>query len=170
MTLDEAKIVLKKLEGELAAANTHKLKLAFDVRVASAAAGICIIGERNRHAHAMSSTLDMADEAGHLVLALEKRVDEARRRVAMAVAYEASIASKAAASDPAPRDKCFEVRVPGRMARVVRHWASSREALEAQLEPGYLVTHRVFGASPDGSGGMTEAACRAVSEFMRENV
>ena len=166
MTLTEAKNVLAGLEPELSAAKDRKLQSTIDIRMANAAAES---GDQ-RAKFSLAGLNKAADAAARLVLTLEKQLVEARRRVALAEGQRASLAAKSVASDGAERDKLFAVQCPGRMGRVVRHWHSSREGLQAQLEPGYVILHRIYGAAPDGTGGMVEQACRTVIDYMHESV
>jgi hypothetical protein len=157
MTMDEARAVLNKLEGELAEAKDRKLQSAIDMQKASAAAGSCPIGERLRHAHALKQLNNVVDAAGRLVLSLEKQLVEARRRVALAEAQSAGVeARKAAESDTQVHNKIFEVRCPD--GRLVRHWHGSLEALQRALLPGYTVAGWVLGADREGKGGFSVSA------------
>jgi hypothetical protein len=150
--IEDRRKIVAAYEAKLAEEKARRDRILIDVRKASAAADM-----GDQRARFELGTLNRADEAaGRLVLSLERQVDEARKRLAVAENQNAVAESKQAITEAGavPHVRLFEVRTPD--GRVVRHRHESAAALQKVLTPGYRVVAEVFGAGIYDKGGLVE--------------
>jgi hypothetical protein len=111
--------------------------------------------------------LDEALHAGDVAIqTLDRELKDRKKWHAMAEAQAANAVrvARVAADAALPRDKWFEIEAPdGRTIRI-RH--SSREALQADLQPGYQFRGQVFSADANGKGGFSIGAANELLAFL----
>jgi len=166
---------VEKLEGDLAdlgvrleAARADRIAKIQHARKLAAQAEAT---KDNKVIHAQASANRAIETVSRRILGLEQEIADMKRRLDLARAQQAGIASRLAAEASAGviHDKVFEVATPD--GRVVRHKHSSFDALCASLQAGYWIRAQVFGADADGQGGFSvatgqrEAVLKAVAEI-----
>jgi hypothetical protein len=152
--IEYARKVLSDLEQKLRDAKARRDEILLGIRKAAAAIDA---GDR-RAVFTQGSLNKQGAEMGRLVCSIEAQLEEAKKRLAMAVNQAATVEAKRASVDAAavPADKWFEVSCPD--GRKVRHRHHSLEALQKALQPGYVAVGQVHGASDDGLGGFVAYA------------
>jgi hypothetical protein len=147
--VDDFRKTLRDREEKLVHAKKQRDVILNDIRKTNAAIDA---GDKRARLELMGLNKQNA-AAGRLILSIEAEVAQSRKRVAMAESQAEAAAVKRASIDNAAlvRDKWFETICPD--GRKVRHRHHSLEALQRELQPGYLVAGQVFGADENGAGG-----------------
>ena len=156
MSAASARKVLDDLESKLAAVMDRRGKIVIEIAKASAkAAAIGGIGDQSARISLGPLNKEAAAADSEIAL-LRIELREAKRRLELAEAYDASVRANAVVPIAAGPERLFLVNTP-HDRRQVRHKARTLEALRSRLLPEYTIEGEIFGANDAGEGGVVAA-------------
>ena len=164
--VEDAKAALVGLEGKLADVKDRRDKIVIEISRASAkAAAIGGIGDQSARISLGPLNKQAASCDSEMAL-IRIELREAKRRLELAEAHDASVKAKQALDRGEP-GRLVQLEISSPDGRVIRQFHKSVEAAQKALQPGYIVTGEVIGGnivSPIGPGARSFMASLLASQ------